>query len=153
MIVKPSVMEKTGNGLAGWKSLASAARDLVKDASFVEVCLLRLLPATKYFLHLKHFHRRKSGHVTLGDLLQAGSKIMLGRDFLRGRRVKKTQIGFGHRPRSMLIGVFVHHCHGGLAADALGRIDDVEASAPEAVDHQQGLILPTDEPVSDAAVG
>ena len=78
---------------------------------------------------------------------------VLGDDLLALVAVEVLEIGLGDLARALLVDVLVDQRDRRLGLDRGRRHDDVELVGAEFVERQEGLVLPGEQHVADAALG
>src|SRR6478609_130645 len=135
------------------RRLAAASRlvDLVEGPAVGEVRLLRRLPAAERLVDGEERHVGELSLVLRGDGSIAGPVVMARRDLLAFGRIQILQVGFGHRPRALLVYVLVHHRNRRLGEDAERGGDDLDLVLGLG-ERKVGFVLPGQEDVADAAL-
>src|SRR5262245_52547615 len=167
--VKPSANPKPGMALGRFNarprapaiyvfpSLVGRFRliDLVKNTPVIEVLRLRLGPSAKEGIVDRHErHIGEAGEIfRIGRARVRGTIVALGDQLLRFRRIKKLQIRLGHFARPLGVDDLVDNGDRRLRLDRKRRDHDLELVGAELVDGEEGLILPGEQDIADAALG
>src|SRR5882757_6858524 len=126
--------------------------DLVENAAFGEVVLLRLGPTTENVVDGEKFDLGERFFVFPGDLRIARAIGIARRDFLAFLGIPILQIGFGDRAGALFVRNRIDDGKRRLGQDRQRWRDDLEFVAAEFALRQECLVLPGQQHVADAAL-
>ena len=145
--------EPSGTLEDGRPCLVAGPVDLVEHAAVAEVGGLRLLPAAEA-VDAEELDLGEARHVLGGGQLGLARTIeVLGGQRLALGRVEELEVGLGRLARALRVDVGVDDRDGRLGQDALARDDDLELVLAELLEHEEGLVLPGEEDIANAALG
>src|SRR4051812_40031957 len=168
--VKPSANPKPGMALGRFNARPRAPAmcvyplllvggfrlvDLVEDATVVEVLRLRLSPsAEQRIVDRDELDVREAREILrIGRLRVCRAIVVMGDQLLCFRRVEEVQIGLRHFARAFGVDHLVDNGDRRLGLDGERRRDDLEFVGAELVEREEGLVLPSEQNVADAALG
>src|SRR6185312_9532724 len=127
------------------QSLPLIPVNLIENAAFREMILLRPRPTTENVVDGKEFDLREGIFILLCDLRIARTIGIARGDFLSILCIPVLQIGLRSGSRALFIGNGVDDGERRLGQDRRRRRDDLELVLAEFAERQEGFVLPGDQ--------
>src|SRR5262249_19132479 len=126
--------------------------DLVENAAFAKMILLRPGPAAEHIVDGEQLDLREGAFVLPGDLGIARAIGVARGDLLALLRIPVFEIGLGDLARALLVDHLVDDGERRLGEDRPWRRDDLEFLLAEFAQSEERLVLPGDQHIADAAL-